>query len=173
MKKRLLSRGVMIVRNLCVDLVVKPRRFALPHDVIDIKDLSTVNKPMSKICKAHTGQKLIFFCVKHDTITCHVCISESHKECDINHIEKAAKGIKDSAAIHDLKQRIHNQKSVIEKVKEEYNELSTKINHDKDQQHKRLIQLRSTIDDRLNQLYKNIDTHYNQGVEKYQATQNN
>ncbi|VDI59309.1 Hypothetical predicted protein [Mytilus galloprovincialis] len=35
-----------------------------------------------------------------------------------------------------------------------------------EQQHERLIQLRSTIDDRLNRLEKNGDAHYNQGFEK-------
>ncbi|XP_052079031.1 uncharacterized protein LOC127717433 [Mytilus californianus] len=157
--------------NDCEEPVCRPcgkahRRFAIPHDVIDIKDISNVSKTMSKICKEHAGQKLIFFCVNHDKILCPACLSELHQECDINHIEKAAKGIKDSSAIHDLKERIHNQKGVIEKVKEEYNGLSSKIGHDKKQQHERLKQLRSTIEDRLNQLDKNIDTHYNQSVEK-------
>ncbi|CAC5373462.1 unnamed protein product [Mytilus coruscus] len=157
--------------NDCEEPVCRPcgkahRRFAIPNDVIDIKDISSVNKTMTKICKEHTGQKLIFCCVNHDKIVCHVCISESHKECDINHIEKAAKGIKDSSTIHDLKERIHKQKGIIEKVKEENNELSSKIKKDKEQQQERLIQLRSTIEDRLNLLDKNIETHYKQGVEK-------
>ncbi|XP_071149161.1 E3 ubiquitin-protein ligase TRIM33-like [Mytilus edulis] len=118
------------------------RRFVIPHDVIDIKDISNISKTVSKICKEHAGQKLLFFCVNHDKILCPACLSESHKECDINHIEKAAKGIKDGSALHDLKERIHNQKSIIEKVKEEYNDLSSKINHDNEQQHERLKQLR-------------------------------
>ncbi|XP_071149157.1 transcription intermediary factor 1-beta-like [Mytilus edulis] len=152
--------------NDCEEPVCRPcdkahRRFAVPHDVIDIKDISNVSKTITKICREHTGQKLIFFCVIHDTIVCHVCKSESHKECDIYHIEKAAKGIKDSSAIHDLKQRIHNQKETIEKVKEEYHELSSKIDQDKEQQQERLKQLRSAIEDRLNRLEKNIDNHYN------------
>ncbi|CAC5373463.1 unnamed protein product [Mytilus coruscus] len=157
--------------NDCEEPVCRPcgkahRRFAIPHDVIDIKDISNVSKTMSKICKEHAGQKLIFFCVYHDKILCPACLSELHKECDINHIEKAANGIKDSSAIHDLKERIHNQKGVIKKVKEEYHELSSKIGEDKEQQQERLIQLRSTIEDRLNLLDKNIETHYKQGVEK-------
>ncbi|XP_063411645.1 tripartite motif-containing protein 5-like [Mytilus trossulus] len=141
------------------------RRFAVPHDVIGIKDISNVSKAITKVCREHTGQKLIFFCVIHDKIVCHVCISESHKECDIYHIEKAAKGIKDSSAIHDLKQRIYNQKYTIEKVKEKYHELSSKIDQDKEQQQERLA-----IEDRLNRLEKNIDDHYNQGGEKVSSS---
>ncbi|CAC5373874.1 TRIM33 [Mytilus coruscus] len=161
--------------NDCEELVCRPcskvhRRFAIPHDVVDIKHIPDVNKALSKICKDHTGQKLFFFCVNHDKIVCPACLSELHKECNINHIEKAAKGIKDSSAIHDLKERIHNQKGVIEKVKEEYNELSSQIGQDKEQQHERLKQLRSTIEDRLNQLDKNIETHYNQSVEKISSS---
>ncbi|CAG2200862.1 unnamed protein product [Mytilus edulis] len=131
-----------------------------------IKHIHNVSKALSKTCKDHTGQKLIFCCVNHDKIVCPGCLSESHKECDINHIEKAANGIKESSAIHDLKERIHNQKGIIEKVKGEYIELSSKIGQDNEQQHERLIQLRSTIDDHLNRLEKTIDTHYNQGVDK-------
>ncbi|XP_063411644.1 uncharacterized protein LOC134694559 [Mytilus trossulus] len=157
--------------NDCEEPVCRPcgkvhRRFAVPHDVIEIKDISNVSKTMSKICKEHAGQKLLLFCVNHDKILCPACLSESQKECDINHIEKAANGIKDSSAIYDLKERIQNQKDVIELVKGEYIELSSKIGQDNKQQHKRLIQLRSTIDDHLNRLEKNIDTHYNLGVEK-------
>ncbi|CAG2212694.1 unnamed protein product [Mytilus edulis] len=142
------------------------RRFALPHDVIEIKDISNVSKTMPKICKEHAGQKLLLFCVHHDKILCPVCLSETHKECDINHIEKASNGIKESSAIYDLKERIHNHKGVIEKVKEEYNELSSKINQEKEQQQKRQNQLRSIIEDRLNKLDKYIETHYIQGVDK-------
>ncbi|CAG2212692.1 unnamed protein product [Mytilus edulis] len=130
------------------------RRFVIPHDIVDINHIPNVKKVLSKTCKDHAGHKLIFFCVNHDEIVCPACLSESHKECDINHIEKAANGIKESSALHDLKERIHNQKGIIEKVKGEYIELSSKIDQDNKQQHKRLIQLRSTIDDRLNRLEK-------------------
>lgn len=55
------------------------RKFAIPHDVIDIKDISNVSKNMSKICKEHAGQKLLLFCVNHDKILCPLVYSNHIK----------------------------------------------------------------------------------------------
>lgn len=151
----------------CIPCCKAHRRYSVPHDVTDIKDIAVRCKTFPKTCKEHTGQKLIFFCVIHDTIICSSCFNGSHKECeDIYHIEKAAKGIKESSALYDIKERINNQQCVIEKVKNEYDELSSKINWEKDQQLDRLTNLRSAIDVRLNHIKGNINTHYNNAEEQ-------
>ena len=52
--------------NDCEEPVCRPcskvhRKFAIPHDIKDITNLSNDKKTSTKNCKVHAGQKLIFF----------------------------------------------------------------------------------------------------------------
>lgn len=164
--------------NTCEEPVCLPcsrahRKFTLPHDVIDMKDVAIVNKALPMDCKNHAGQKLIFFCVSHNKVLCPAGLSESHTECGkINHIEKAAKGIKERSARHDVRERIHNQKYIIEQLKDEYNELFSVVKNEKEQQQNRITDLRLGIVDRLRRLEQNIETHYNKAIEKISSNTN-
>lgn len=63
-------------------------------------------------------------------------------------------GIKESSELHNLKERIHKKKYVIEKLKKEFDDLSGRIHKNKEQQFDRLNKLRLSVEDRMNQLEK-------------------
>lgn len=95
------------------------------------KDAPDDRKAVPKYCVSHENKKLILFCIEHDKLICHACLSESHRQCNsIVEIEKAAAGIKDSAAIKQLKEKMTKLKSILQKTQIENEQQLTTINID-------------------------------------------
>ncbi|XP_063427190.1 uncharacterized protein LOC134710729 [Mytilus trossulus] len=137
------------------------RRFSSAHDVISIKDAPVGRKAVPKYCVSHENKKLILFCVEHDKLICHACLSESHRQCNsIVEIEKAAVGIKDSAAIKQLKEKMTTLKSILEKTQIENEQQLTTINIDKEAAIDHIEEFLQSFKDHLIQIDINLHMKY-------------
>lgn len=137
------------------------RRFSSAHDVISIKDAPVGRKAVPKYCVSHENKKLILFCVEHDKLICHACLSESHRQCNsIVEIEKVADGIKDSAAIKQLKEKMTKLKSILEKTQIENEQQLTTINIDKEAAIDHIKEFLQSFKDHLIQIDINLKKKY-------------
>lgn len=152
--------------NDCNEVVCKNcgkahRRFSSGHDVISIKDAPVGRKAVPKYCVSHENKKLILFCVEHDKLICHACLSESHRQCNsIVEIEKVADGIKDSAAIKQLKEKMTKLKSILEKTQIENEQQLTIINIDKEAAIEHIKEFLQSFKDHLIQMDINLKKKY-------------
>lgn len=102
------------------------------HDVVSIKYASSFRKKIPKSYRSHANKKLILFCNEHDDFICHECLSDKHRKCNkIVEIETAAEGVRESAAITDLKERMMKFTSDLEKTQIENEQQLSKISIEK------------------------------------------
>ncbi|XP_052105880.1 uncharacterized protein LOC127738599 isoform X1 [Mytilus californianus] len=143
------------------------RRFAVAHDVISIKDATACRKHLPKSCSKHEIKKIILFCVGHDKLICHECLSESHRSCDkILEIEKAADGIKNSAAITDLKERMRNFASILEKTQTENKQTISKVSKEKESAYDHIQELFQCFKNHLLTIQNNLNKNYEKIVKQ-------
>lgn len=137
------------------------RRFAVAHDVISIENASACRKAIPKYCLSHDNKLFILFCVGHDQLICHECLSESHRTCDkILEIEKAADGVKDSAALNDMKERMIKLASILKNTQTENEQQLSKFKTEKEVSNDHLKKIRKCFEDHLVQIEHNINTNY-------------
>ncbi|CAC5426447.1 unnamed protein product [Mytilus coruscus] len=104
-----------LVCNACAKFhkQLSPPHTFVPND--QVQNLSSTLLELCIKCEYHPGQKIVFFCSQHDCVLCDSCMSESHKSCKpIISIEKAAKGVKNGAAVFDLESRMENLCQVVQ-----------------------------------------------------------
>lgn len=143
------------------------RRFAVAHNVISIKDVPACRKSIPKNCLTHENKKLILFCIGHDKLICHECLSENHRTCNkILEIEKAAEGIKNSHAINDMKTRMIKLISVLEKTQIENEQQLSKINAEKQFANDHMKEVSKCFICLLSQIENNLKKNYYKIVEQ-------
>ncbi|XP_045174587.2 uncharacterized protein LOC123535892 [Mercenaria mercenaria] len=109
-------------------------------------------------CQVHKKEVIKFFCPKHEALGCNDCIVLNHKACDIDYIPDKCAGIGDSAEFRELLrqlgQKVNEADDIIKQASRREKEL--------DSCHDRLLNeismLRKEINDRLDQLQKQIQT---------------
>ncbi|XP_053389382.1 E3 ubiquitin-protein ligase TRIM33-like, partial [Mercenaria mercenaria] len=109
-------------------------------------------------CQVHKKEVIKFFCPKHEALGCKDCIVLDHRACDIDYIPDKCTGIGDSAefreVLRELDQKVNEVEDIIKLAACRENEL--------DSCHDRLIKeitmFRKEINDRLDQLQKQIQT---------------
>ncbi|CAC5426467.1 unnamed protein product [Mytilus coruscus] len=89
------------------------KKLTPPHTIVHIdqvQNLSSTLLELSRKCEYHPDQKIVLFCCQHDRVLCDSCgMTESHQNCkSIVSIEKAAKGVKNGAAVFDMEKRMEN-----------------------------------------------------------------
>lgn len=136
------------------------RRFVVAHDVIPINDAPTCRKNVPKNCYLHENEKLILFCVGHDKLICHECLS-AHRPCDkILEIEKAAGGVKDSAAINNLKGRMRTFSRFLEQTQIEHEQTVSSISIEKDSAHENIKEFLQCFENHIRQIRNNLNKRY-------------
>ncbi|CAC5426469.1 unnamed protein product [Mytilus coruscus] len=118
---RVQDLGAVIVGELVCNACAKfHKKLSPPHTIVpndQVQNLSSTLLELSRKCENHPGQKIVFFCSQHDCVLCDSCMSESHESCKpIISIEKAAKGVKNGAAVFDLESRMGNLCPVVQKT---------------------------------------------------------
>lgn len=137
------------------------RRFIVAHDVIPINDAPTCRKNVPKKCHLHENEKLILFCVGHDKLICHQCLSENHRLCDkILEIEKAAGGVKGSAAISNLKERMKTVIRILEQTQIEHEQTLSNISIEKDTAHESIKEFLQCFKSHIKQIRNNLNKRY-------------
>ncbi|CAC5385040.1 unnamed protein product [Mytilus coruscus] len=105
------------------------------HETIPIEDYQELPLYITNIkleCEDH-NQKLDFYCSFHSEPCCTRCVSEKHKDCrEIKPLPEVADGVKSSAALSDLQDRVSDMSQVIgqliqEKIDNKSNLQSTTI----------------------------------------------
>ncbi|CAC5407471.1 unnamed protein product [Mytilus coruscus] len=137
------------------------RRFVVAHDFISIKDAPSFRKNRSESCRSHVNKKLILFCVGHDELICHECLSENHRKCNkIVEIEKAAEGVKDSAAITDLKERMSKFTNILEKTQIENEQQLSKMRAEKEVANNHLKEFLKCFKEHVMRIENNLNQEY-------------
>ena len=114
--------------------------------------------------------KLEFFCKNHNQLCCGLCIAKlyeegvgQHKDCDVCHIkhikeEKKNKLKENIKCLEDLQNKfnedINKLKEIFEKIEKDKDDLKLKVQNI-------FTKIRTTLNDREDQLLKEIDNLYN------------
>ena len=150
----------------CSEWVCKPcgrvhARFAIPHKVVPTKEakkLSSSVLQLSKNCAIHSDQRIILFCIQHDTIVCASCVPELHQNCkSVMSIEKVAKGVRTGTAIDDLETRLSNLCHVIKNILSENFTNISQLEDQKKQIRKKIKTIRQQINVHLDHLEDGLD----------------
>ncbi|VDI42101.1 Hypothetical predicted protein [Mytilus galloprovincialis] len=120
---------------------------------------------LGKNCENHTDQSIVLYCCQHDKLICDACLPVSHQNCKyIISIEKAAKGVKDGAAISDLEGRISNLCQVTENIRSKRETTLVELEKNRKKIKKRVSEIKQNIIAHLDRLeaemHKDIDSKY-------------
>ncbi|XP_053407537.1 uncharacterized protein LOC123547282 [Mercenaria mercenaria] len=107
-------------------------------------------------CAEHEGQILKFFCLKHEALACHDCVTLDHRRCDIDYIPKTCVGVTESKEyidtfkkLNDLLEYVNYVQKMTEKKNCEIVNASTRVVEEIDKFQKdvndRIYQLRCQI----------------------------
>ncbi|VDI43466.1 Hypothetical predicted protein [Mytilus galloprovincialis] len=141
------------------------RRFVVAHDVVSIKNASSFRKKIPKSCRSHANKKLFLFCIGHDEFICHECLSGKHRKCNkIVEIETAAEGVRESAALTDLKERMIKFTSILEKTQIENEQQLSKISIEKESTSNHLKEFIKCFNEHIMQIENNLDQEYDKIV---------
>ncbi|XP_053389505.1 uncharacterized protein LOC128552481 [Mercenaria mercenaria] len=112
----------------------------------------------TEMCRDHKNEVIKFFCPNHEALGCHYCMTMNHRTCKIDYVPDKCSGIGDSAefreVMRELDQKVNEAEDVIKLASCREKEL--------DSCHERLLKeialFRKEINDRLDQLQKQIQT---------------
>ncbi|XP_053391562.1 E3 ubiquitin-protein ligase TRIM33-like [Mercenaria mercenaria] len=112
----------------------------------------------TEMCRDHKTEVIKFFCPNHEALGCHDCMTMNHRTCKIDYIPDKCSGIGDSAefreVMRELDQKVNEAEDVLKLASCREKEL--------DSCHDRLLKeialFRKEVNDRLDQLQKQIQT---------------
>ncbi|XP_053390892.1 uncharacterized protein LOC128553741 [Mercenaria mercenaria] len=123
------------------------------HAVIKMESNECTEK-----CQVHKKEVIKFFCPKHEALCCNDCIVLNHRACDIDYIPDKCAGSGDSAefreVLRELDQKVNEADNIIKHASRREKELDSCY----DKLFKVISMFRKEINDRLDQLQKQIQT---------------
>ncbi|XP_045174548.2 uncharacterized protein LOC123535858 [Mercenaria mercenaria] len=109
-------------------------------------------------CQVHKKEVIKFFCPTHEALGCNDCIVLDHRACDIDYIPDKCAGIGDSAEFREVLRKLDQKVNEAEDV----TKLASCRENELDSCHDRLLKeitmFRKEINDRLDQLQKQMQT---------------
>ncbi|XP_053389612.1 E3 ubiquitin-protein ligase TRIM33-like, partial [Mercenaria mercenaria] len=136
---------------------LKHHRLLDKTNIGEYKTSSTTTQVCTEKCTRHAKEVIKFFCLKHKVLGCHNCMIMDHRTCKIDYILDNCAGIDDSEEYKGtmwlLNQKLKEIDSVIKKATVRDKEID--VCYDKLIQE--IIKFRKEINDRLDQLQKQIE----------------
>ncbi|CAC5426470.1 unnamed protein product [Mytilus coruscus] len=102
---------------------------------------------------------------QHDCVLCDSCMSESHESCKpIVSIEKAAKGVKNGAAVFDLESRMENLCQVVKKTLRNQKRYKKQFHQSRNEIRTQISEIKTRVIEQINKieeaLIKDLDKQY-------------
>ncbi|XP_045174526.2 uncharacterized protein LOC123535838 [Mercenaria mercenaria] len=109
-------------------------------------------------CVIHKNEIIKFFCTEHEFLGCTDCITLNHRTCKIDYIPDKCAGIGDSdeyrKMLRELDQKMKDIDAVIKMATLQDNQIDSSYDH----VIKEIIKFRKEINDRLDELQKQVQT---------------
>ncbi|XP_053390561.1 uncharacterized protein LOC128553438 [Mercenaria mercenaria] len=109
-------------------------------------------------CQVHKKEVIKFFCLKHEALGCNDCIVLNHRACDIDYIPEKCAGIGDSAEFREVLSELDQKMNEVEDVIKLASCREKELDCCHDKLLKEITMFRKEINDRLDQLQKQIQT---------------
>ncbi|XP_053383739.1 uncharacterized protein LOC123535818 [Mercenaria mercenaria] len=134
------------------------------HNLLDIDSIdkhtidSTDSAVCTEKCHIHKNEIIKFFCTNHEFLGCTDCITLNHRTCKTDYIPDKCAGIGDSNECREtmraLDRKIEEMDALLKKATLQDNEVDSSYDH----VIKEITKFRKEINDRLDQLQKQIQT---------------
>ncbi|XP_053391553.1 uncharacterized protein LOC128554315 [Mercenaria mercenaria] len=109
-------------------------------------------------CQVHKKEVIKFFCPKHEALGCNDCIVLNHRACDIYYIPEKCTGIGDSAEFRELLKELDQKVNEADNIVKQASNREKELDSCYDKLFKEISMFRKEINDRLDQLQKQIQT---------------
>ncbi|XP_053385284.1 uncharacterized protein LOC123537080 [Mercenaria mercenaria] len=109
-------------------------------------------------CQVHKKEVIKFFCPKHEALGCNDCIVLNHRACDIDYIPEKCAGIGDSTEFRELLKELDQQVNETDNIIKQASSREKELDSCYDKLLKEITMFRKEINDRLDQLQKQIWT---------------
>ncbi|XP_053390893.1 uncharacterized protein LOC128553742 [Mercenaria mercenaria] len=109
-------------------------------------------------CQVHKKEVIKFFCSKHEALGCNDCIVLNHRACDIDYIPDKCAGIGDSTEFRELLRELDKKVNEADIIIKQASCREKELDSCYDKLLKEITMFRKEINDRLDELQKEIQT---------------
>ncbi|XP_045174580.2 E3 ubiquitin-protein ligase TRIM71-like [Mercenaria mercenaria] len=125
-------------------------------DNMDKHAVSKESDECTEKCQVHKKEVIKFFCPKHEALGCNDCIVLNHRACDIDYIPEKCAGIGDSAEFRELLRELDQKINGADNIIKQASNREKELDYCCDKLLKEITMFRKEINDRLDQLQKQI-----------------
>ncbi|XP_053383608.1 uncharacterized protein LOC123535591 [Mercenaria mercenaria] len=134
------------------------------HNLLNIDSMgkhtihSTDSAVCTEKCHIHKNEFMKFFCTNHEFLGCTDCITLNHRTCKIDYIPDKCAGIGDSDEYRELMTELDRKMKHMDAMLEKATLQDKEVDSSYDHIIKEITKFRKEINDRLDQLQKQIET---------------
>ena len=101
------------------------------HQLLDRDEMprKKISNVQDKFCATHDGKLIKYFCDKHDTFSCSVCVTLYHVQCGVKYIDDLATGFSSSQEYKSLLKQIKDTEKQLEEYKNKTENDSIDVNN--------------------------------------------
>ncbi|XP_071177578.1 tripartite motif-containing protein 42-like [Mytilus edulis] len=123
------------------------------HHVIDVNVIDGNPVIVNKLCDAHPGMVLEYFCSDHDTLCCRSCMASDHRSCDkLLPIEVAAKGVKRSTMYEEINNDVRILNTAVNELEDKKRKSMLSLNDSKEIVQQEVTNLKKQLQKRIQEL---------------------
>ncbi|XP_063435845.1 uncharacterized protein LOC134716768 [Mytilus trossulus] len=128
------------------------------HEVIPVdnyRQLPSFVASVHQYCSDH-DKKYQLYCLLHESPCCLLCVSTTHKKCDLTALDEVVKTSKTSALFDNLEQNLEDLKKNLKRITDDREKNLSKVQHSREKIQSEIKTMRDKINKHLDRIEQKI-----------------